>query len=70
MSFSARAAGSWDASPQSQARLRAAVAGVSALVFFIHDANDFSSAPGTVLAADMKRFEKPHRLRIYPPVGR
>ena len=43
---------------------------VVAPVFFIHAANDYSVAPGTTLAAEMERLGRPHRLKVYPAVGR
>ena len=63
------AAASWEFSPKLRARLLAAVGGTDAPVFFIHAANDFSVAPGTALAAEMKRLGKPQRVTIYPSVG-
>jgi len=64
------AAGSWSQSPALRARLVAAVTRMPAPVFFIHAANDYSIAPGEALAAEMRRLGKPHRLKIYPAVGR
>ena len=63
-------AGSWAGSPELQARLRSAVASITSPVFFIHAANDLSTTPGKVLAAEMQRLGKAHRLEIYPPLGR
>jgi carboxymethylenebutenolidase len=63
------AAWSWAGSPELQARLRSAVASVRSPVFFIHAANDYSTTPGKVLAAEMQRLGKPHRLQIYPAFG-
>jgi carboxymethylenebutenolidase len=63
------AAASWEPSPKLRARLLAAVGGTDAPVFFIYAANDFSVAPGTALAAEMKRLGKLHRVKIYPSVG-
>jgi carboxymethylenebutenolidase len=60
---------SWELSPQLRARLLAAVGRTIAPVFFIHASNDYSVAPGESLAAEMARLGKPHRLKIYPPVG-
>ncbi len=60
---------SWDRSPQLRARLLAAVARIAAPVFFIHAANDYSVAPGKALDAHLRQLGKPHRLKIYPPVG-
>jgi dienelactone hydrolase len=64
------AAGSWDGSPELRERLRAAVTRANAPIFFVFAKNDYTTAPATVLAADMERARKPHRVRIYPPSGR
>ena len=63
------AARSWSQSPALRSRLLTVVRQTSAHVFFIHAANDYSTAPGTALAMEMKRARKPHRLKIYPAVG-
>jgi dienelactone hydrolase len=63
------AAASWESSPKLRARLLAAVGRTDAPVFFIHAANDFSVAPGTTLAAEMKRLGKLQHVKIYPSVG-
>jgi dienelactone hydrolase len=60
---------SWDRSPQLRSRLLAAVARTAAPVFFIHAANDYSVAPGRALDAHLRQLGKPHRLKIYPPLG-
>jgi len=61
---------SWDRSPELRARLLTAVEHVRAPVFFIHAANDYSLNPGKVLDARLEQLGKPHRLKIYPPIGR
>jgi len=61
---------SWNRSPELRRRLEEAVGRVVAPVFFIHAANDYSIAPGTTLAAEMERLGRPHRLKVYPAVGR
>ena len=61
---------SWALSPELRARLLAAVDRTTAPVLFIHAANDYSIAPGEGLAAEMQRVGRPHRLEIYPAVGR
>jgi dienelactone hydrolase len=61
---------SWDRSPQLRARLLTAVAHIDAPVFFIHAANDYSVAPGKILDARLQQLGKPHRLKIYPTIGR
>jgi dienelactone hydrolase len=39
-------------------------------VLFLHAANDYSTASGTALAAEMQQVGRPHRLKIYPAAGR
>ena len=63
------AGGSWSGSPPLQARLRNAVGSIRVPVFFIHAANDYSTAPGRELGDEMARLHKPYRVKIYPPVG-
>jgi len=60
----------WDRSPQLRARLTEAVGRISVPAFFIHAENDHSLGAGISLVAEMERLGKPHRIRIYPPVGR
>jgi dienelactone hydrolase len=60
---------SWDRSAPLRARLLDAVAHVTAPIFFIHAANDFSLSAGKALDARLEQLGKPHRLKIYPPVG-
>ena len=64
------AAGSWEKSPKLQTRLTTAVDSMSVPVFFIYAANDYSVAPGKILASEMARLNKPHRLKIYAAIGR
>jgi dienelactone hydrolase len=64
------AAASWKSSPARRARLLTAVGQTAAAVLFLHTANDYSTTPGEALAAEMRRRGKPHRLKIYPAVGR
>jgi carboxymethylenebutenolidase len=63
------AAGSWNQSPMLRDRLGAAVGRMSAPVLFIHAENDYSTAPGSVLSAEMRRLGKAQSLKIYPPFG-
>jgi len=63
------AAASWVRSPELQRRLLAAVRQTGP-VFLLHAANDYSTAPGKALAAELQRVGRPGRLMIYPPVGR
>jgi carboxymethylenebutenolidase len=60
---------SFDRSPELRARLLAAVDHIAAPVFFIHAENDYSLSSGKVLDARRQQIGKPHRLRIYPPIG-
>ncbi len=60
---------SWDRSADLRARLLQAVDHTSVPMFFIHAANDYSINPGKALDAELARLGKPHRLKIYPPVG-
>jgi dienelactone hydrolase len=60
---------SWDRSAQLRARLLTALARITAPVFFIHAANDYSLAAGKTLDARLEQLGKPHLLKIYPPVG-
>jgi dipeptidyl aminopeptidase/acylaminoacyl peptidase len=64
------AANSWGGSPPLRNRLLAAAERMAAPVLFIHAANDYSVAPAEFLGAEMARMGKPHRVKIYPPVGR
>lgn len=61
---------SWDRSPDLRMRLLDAMANIRAPVFFIHAANDYSTSPGKTLDARLARLGRPHRLKIYPPIGR
>jgi dienelactone hydrolase len=63
------AAGSWNQSAALRERLLAAVGRMSAPAFFIHAENDYSTAPGPALAAEMQRQGKPSAVKIYPPFG-
>jgi dienelactone hydrolase len=65
----ASAARSWDRSPELRARLFAAARRTTAPVLFMHASNDYSTAPGTSLAAERRKLGLPQRLKIYPPFG-
>ena len=52
-----------------RARLLTAIDRIAAPVFFIHAENDYSLSSGKVLDARRERIGKPHRLKIYPPIG-
>jgi carboxymethylenebutenolidase len=60
---------SFDRSPELRARLLAAVDHVAEPVFFIHAENDYSLSSGKALDARRELVGKPHRLKIYPPIG-
>ena len=60
---------SFDRSPALRARLLTAIDRIAAPVFFIHAANDYSLSSGKVLDARREQVGKPHRLKIYPPIG-
>lgn len=61
---------SFDRSPELRARLLAAVDKIAAPIFFIHAENDYSLSSGKVLDARRAQTGKPHRLKIYPPIGK
>ena len=61
---------SWEQSPELRERLLAALAHVQAPMFFIHAANDYTTASGKALDARLQQLGKAHRLKIYPPIGR
>lgn len=65
----AAAAASWERSAELRERLSEAVRGTTAAILLIHAANDYNTAPGCALAAELERVHKPHLLRIYPPLG-
>lgn len=69
VAFSGSAA-SWEYSPPLRARLLAAVGRTTVPIFFSMAANDYSVAPAKALSAEMERLGKPHRVKIYPPVGK
>jgi len=60
---------SWDRSPELRARLLASVARLTAPVFFIHAANDYTTSSGETLAARLSELGRPHRVKVYPPIG-
>ena len=64
------AGASFDRSPELRARLLAAVDHIAAPIFFLHAENDYSLSSGKVLDARREQIGKPHRLKIYPPIGR
>ncbi len=65
----AGAAVSWSSSSLLRDTLRAAARRTVVPVFFLHAANDYSTAPGRALAAEMAAAGRPHELKIYPAFG-
>jgi carboxymethylenebutenolidase len=63
------AANSWERSPELRERLLAAVRKTNAPIMLIHAENDYSTAAGKALGAELDRLHRPHLLKIYPPVG-
>lgn len=61
---------SWERSPELRARLLTSVGRLTAPVFFIHAANDYTTKSGETLAARLSELGKPHRVTVYPPIGR
>jgi carboxymethylenebutenolidase len=66
----APAAVSWDKSAGLRERLLAAVRRGRVPIFLVYAANDFSTAPGEAIGAELKRSGKPGEVKIYPAVGR
>ena len=64
------AANSWAKSSELRSRLLAAVDNLTVPVILIHAANDYDTTAGSELAAELQRLNKPHVLKIYPPVGK
>jgi hypothetical protein len=64
------AAGSWVRSSYLRESLTSAVRKLASPVFFVYVENDYSTAPGTALNAEMASQGKTHLLKIYPPFGR
>jgi len=60
---------SFDRSADLRTRLLTAVDHITAPVFFIHAENDYTLSSGKVLDARRELIGKPHRLKIYPPIG-
>jgi dienelactone hydrolase len=64
------AANSWGKSPELRSRLLTAVDSATFPIMLIHAANDYDTAPGRELAAELQRLHKTHVLKIYPAVGK
>jgi carboxymethylenebutenolidase len=66
---SAGAAQTWSTTPELQERLKRAVRGARAPVFFFQARNDYDLSPTEVLSSTMKDAGKPFVAKIYPPFG-
>jgi len=64
------AAASWEASSEVRERLLAAVRKTTVPIMLLHAANDYSTAPGKAMDSELARLNKPHVLKIVPPVGK
>jgi len=62
-------AASWIRSSYLRESLTSAVLKLASPVFFLYAENDYSTAPGKALDAEMARRGKTHLLRIYPAFG-
>jgi carboxymethylenebutenolidase len=60
---------SFDRSPQLRQQLLAALPHLAAPAFFIHAENDYALSSGKALDDRLEQLGKPHRLKIYPPIG-
>jgi len=60
---------SWDRSPELRVRLLAALPHITAPVFLMHAANDYSINPRKALDERLAQLGKAHRLKICPPIG-
>ena len=65
----AAAAGSWERSPELRERLLNAIHDTNAAIMLTHAENDFDTAAGNALAAELNRLHRPYVLKIYPAVG-
>jgi hypothetical protein len=45
------------------------VRNTTVLLMLLHSANDYSTAPGKALDAELTKLGKSHVLKIYPPLG-
>jgi len=64
------AAGSWEGSLETRERMLTAVRKAAVPIMLVHAANDYSTAPGQVLAGELARLNKAHVLKIYPAYGK
>ena len=63
------AANSWESVPEIRERLLIAVRSATVPIMLLQASNDFSTAPGKAMDAELTRLAKPHALKIYPAVG-
>lgn len=63
-------ANSWAKSADLRKILLEAVNHAKVPIMLIHAANDYETAPGKELSAELERLHKPHLLKIYPAVGK
>lgn len=64
------AASSWDGSPEMRDLLLTAARKTTVPIMLIHAANDYSTAPGKALDAELARLGKKHVLKIYSSFGK
>ena len=64
------AAASWGGSSELRDRMLTAVRSTTVPIMLLQAANDYSTAPGQSLAAELAKLGKPHVLKIYPPFGK
>jgi dienelactone hydrolase len=65
----AGAAMTWASNPSLQDRMKAAARNARVPVFFLQAENDYDTTPSRVLAEEMKKAGKPHRVHVFPPTG-
>lgn len=63
-------ANSWRLSSDLRQRVLASVDKTQAPIMLIHAANDYDTAAGTEVAAELERLHQSHVLKIYPPLGK
>jgi dienelactone hydrolase len=64
------AAASWEGSSEVRERILAAVRNTTVPIMLLHAANDYSTEPGKLMAAELAKLHHPHLLKIYPPFGK
>jgi len=60
---------SWDRSSELRVRMLAALPHITAPVFLMHAANDYSINPGKALDERLAQLGTVHRFKIYSPIG-